>query len=68
MKRKNKITKAEKQGIVFIIAGIVVFAFLTDPITTFVNNIFSNTFFRFIVGVLIVIVIAWVGKLNEIFK
>jgi uncharacterized membrane protein len=65
---RKKITKKEKQGIMFILIGIVVFAFLTDPVTQIIGENFTNPYLRFVIGVSLIILIAYVGKLNNVMK
>jgi hypothetical protein len=66
--KKRGITKTEKQGIFFLLISILVFAFLTDPITTFVSSTFKNPFTIFMVGLVLLIGVAWWGKLNKILR
>lgn len=62
------VTKRERQGIFFIIVGIVVFAFLTDPITNITSSLIKNDTTRFFVGLILIFAIAYWGKLNKILK
>lgn len=64
----RRITKKEKQGMLFALFGVVVFAFFTDPITNAVSKFFPNTTTRIIVGLILVFVIAYYGKSNEVLR
>lgn len=62
----RKITKTEKQGIFFIIIGVMVFAFLTDPITGWVSDTFPNSMTRFLIGLGLIFAVAYFGRLSTI--
>ena len=64
----RKISKTEKQGILFLLIGVIAFAFLTDPITHYVSQTIPNSTLRLFIGISIIFAIAWFGKFNRVFK
>ena len=62
----RKITKNERLGIIWLLAGIVLFAFLTTPIDNLVGQYFNTDMSRIIVGFILLILIAYFGRLNNI--
>jgi len=64
----RKITKTEKQGIAFLLITIIVFAFLTEPITNLVNQAFNSNLIKMLIGLGLIVIIAYLGKLNKVLR
>jgi len=62
----KKITKLEKQGMLFLVIGIIVFAFLTEPISNWVSNSFQSDLVKLLIGAGLIIGIAYFGKLSKV--